>query len=89
MSPVDWAGPVTGMSFALGSYEKFQPGFPEKSRHCKTMPSGALEFTPLVHPGYKCSYGKISSRLTEISGTEPARPPLILNASKMLQRIQG
>ena len=27
MSPVDRAGSVTGMSFALGSYEKFQPGF--------------------------------------------------------------
>ena len=27
MSPVDWAGPVTGLNFALGSYEKFQPGF--------------------------------------------------------------
>ena len=24
--------------------------------------------------GLKCSYGKISSPLTEISGTEPARP---------------
>ena len=31
---------------------------------------------PAVHPvtGMKCSYGKISSSLTEISGTEPARP---------------
>ena len=32
---------------------------------------------PAVHPGnrrgMKCSYGKISSLLTEISGTEPAR----------------
>ena len=27
MSPVDRAGSVTGMNFALGSYEKFQPGF--------------------------------------------------------------
>ena len=26
MSPVDRAGSVTGMNFALGSYEKFQPG---------------------------------------------------------------
>ena len=30
MSPVDRAGSVTGMNFALGSYEKFQPGFREK-----------------------------------------------------------
>ena len=27
MSPVDRAGSVTGMNFALGSYEKFQAGF--------------------------------------------------------------
>ena len=27
MSPVDRAGSVTGMNCALGSYEKFQPGF--------------------------------------------------------------
>ena len=27
MSPVDRAGSVTGMNFALGSYKKFQPGF--------------------------------------------------------------
>ena len=27
MSPVDRAGSVTGMNFALGSHEKFQPGF--------------------------------------------------------------
>ena len=28
MSPVERAGPVTGTNFVLGSYEKFQPGFP-------------------------------------------------------------
>ena len=28
MSPVDRAGSVTGMNFAVGSYEKFQPGVP-------------------------------------------------------------
>ena len=27
MSPVDWAGSLTGTNFTLGSYEKFQPGF--------------------------------------------------------------
>ena len=32
MSPVDRAGPVTGMKFALGSYEKFQPGFRDEKR---------------------------------------------------------
>ena len=32
MSPVDWAGSVTGMNFALGSYEKFQPGFRDEKR---------------------------------------------------------
>ena len=46
------------------------------SRQCKTMPSGPPEFIPPFIPvtGMKCSYGKISSPLTEISGTEPARP---------------
>ena len=32
MSPVDHAGPVTGMNFALASYEKFQPGFRDEKR---------------------------------------------------------
>ena len=32
MSPVDRAGSVTGMNFALRSYEKFQPGFRDKKR---------------------------------------------------------
>ena len=32
MSPVDWAGSVTGMNFALGSYKKFQPGFRDDKR---------------------------------------------------------
>ena len=52
------------------------------SRQCKTMPSGPPEFIPPFIPvtGMKCSYGKISSPLTEISvgkteisGTKPAR----------------
>ena len=46
------------------------------SRQCKTMPSGPPEFIPPFIPvtRMKCSYGKISSQLTEISGTEPAHP---------------
>ena len=32
MSPVDRAGSVTGMNFALDSYEKFQPGFRDEKR---------------------------------------------------------
>ena len=32
MSPVDGAGSVTGMNFALGSHEKFQPGFRDEKR---------------------------------------------------------
>ena len=32
MSPVDRAGSVTGMNFALGSYEKCQPGFRDEKR---------------------------------------------------------
>ena len=32
MSPVDRAGSITGMNFALGSYEKFQPGFRDEKR---------------------------------------------------------
>ena len=30
--PVDWAGPVTGVNSALGSYEKFLPGFRDEER---------------------------------------------------------
>ena len=53
------------------------------SRQCKTMPSGPPQFIPPFIPvtGMRCSYGKISSPLTEISvgkteisETEPARP---------------
>ena len=32
MSPVNRAGSVTGINFALGSYEKFQPGFRDEER---------------------------------------------------------
>ena len=32
MSPVDRAGPLTGTSFALGSYEKIQPGSRDEKR---------------------------------------------------------
>ena len=55
---------------------------------CKTMLSGPPEFIPpfIPVPGMKCSYGKISSPLTEISGTEPARPLIWTRQSKILQR---
>ena len=33
MSPVERAGPVTGTNFVLGSYEKFQPGFPRWKKY--------------------------------------------------------
>ena len=32
MSPIDGAVSVTGMNFALCSYEKFQPGFRDEKR---------------------------------------------------------
>ena len=32
MSPVDRAGPLTGSNFALGSYEKIQPGFRDEEK---------------------------------------------------------
>ena len=32
MSPVERAGPFTGTNFALGSYEKFQPGFRDEKK---------------------------------------------------------
>ena len=32
MRPVDRAGPLTGTNFALGSYEKIQPGFRDEKR---------------------------------------------------------
>ena len=67
------------------------------SRQCKTMPSGPREFIPPFIPvtGMKCSYGKISSPLTdisvgktEISGTEPARP-LIWTHRKFYEGFRG
>ena len=32
MNPVDWAGPVNGTNFSLGSCEKFQAGFGDEKR---------------------------------------------------------
>ena len=32
MSLIDRAGPLIGTNFALGSYEKIQPGFPDEKR---------------------------------------------------------
>ena len=32
MSLIDRAGPLTATNFALGSYEKIQPGFPDEKR---------------------------------------------------------
>ena len=60
------------------------------SRQCKTMPFGPPEFIPPFIPvtGMKCSYGKISSPLTEISGTEPARP-LIWTHRKVYKGFRG
>ena len=67
------------------------------SRQCKTMPSGPPEFIPPFIPvtGMKCSYGKISSPLTEISvgkteisGTEPARP-LMWTHRKFYEGFRG
>ena len=57
---------------------------------CKTMLSGPPEFIPPFIPvtGMKCSYGKISSPLTEISGTEPARP-LSWTHRKFYKGIRG
>ena len=45
----------------------------------QAMKDDAIRTTRFIPPfipvtGMKCSYGKISSPLTEISGTEPARP---------------
>ena len=42
------------------------------NRQCKAMPSGPLE--SILVTGLKCSCDKISSPLTEISGTEPPQP---------------
>ena len=61
------------------------------------MPSGPPEFIPPFIPvtGVKCSYGKISSPLTEIkvgkteiSGTDPARP-LIWTHRKFYKGFRG
>ena len=62
------------------------------SRQCKTMPSGPPEFIPVT--GMKCSYGKFSRplteirMLTEISGTERARP-LIWTHRKFYKGFRG
>ena len=32
MSPFDRAGPLTGTNFALGSYQKIEPGFLDEKR---------------------------------------------------------
>ena len=44
MSPVDRAGSVTRMNFALGSYEKFQPGFRDKKRSKILRTSSGAKF---------------------------------------------
>ena len=49
MSPVDWAGSVTGMSFALGSYEKFQPGFRGEKRSKILETSSGAKFGKCKH----------------------------------------
>ena len=43
MSPVERVGPVTGMNFALGSYEKFQPvsDLKKDQSPCGRLSSGA------------------------------------------------
>ena len=44
MSPVDRADSVTGMNFALGSYEKFQPGFRDEKRSKILVTSSGAKF---------------------------------------------
>ena len=44
MSPVDRAGSVTGMNFALGSYGKFQPGFRDEKRSKILRTSSGAKF---------------------------------------------
>ena len=44
MSPVDRAGSVTGMNFALGSCEKFQPGFRDEKRSKILVTSSGAKF---------------------------------------------
>ena len=69
----------------------------KQSRRWKTMPSGPPEFNPPFIPvtGMKCSYGTISSPLTEvsvgkteISGTEQARP-IIWTHRKFYKGFRG
>ena len=56
------------------------------SRQCKTMPFGLPKFNPVT--GLKCSYSKISSPLTKISGTKPTRP-LIRTHRKFFKGFRG
>ena len=53
MSPFDWASLVTGMNFALGSHEKFQPSFRDGKRPkilgTKSWPNTKnLTFGPII-----------------------------------------
>ena len=44
MSAVERAGSVTGINFALGSYEKFQPGFRDEKRSKILVTSSGAKF---------------------------------------------
>ena len=50
MSPVDRDGSVTGMNFALGSYEKFHPGFRDEKR------------SKILRTSFGAKFGKQSKR---------------------------
>ena len=43
MNPVDWAGPVNGTNFSLGSCEKFQPGDEKRSKILGTSSGAKVE----------------------------------------------
>ena len=44
MSPVDRARQLTGTNFALGSYDKFQPGFRDEKRPKIVVASSGSKF---------------------------------------------
>ena len=65
MSPVNQAGSVTGMNFALGSYEKFQPGFRDEKRSKILGTSSGAEFGKQRHEKIKIlTFGPILPSVT-------------------------
>ena len=90
MSPINRAGPVTGMNFALGSYEKFQPGFRDEKRSKILATSSGTKFGKqsniAKHKHFNFwAYLGIGNSYRDLGNR--ASPPSHMNTLKILQRI--